>query len=87
MALGREEEADKLLSDFIAGFRKDRAYLIAEIYALRGEKNKAFDWLEKAYKDREPIIFIFLKDDPLLKNLEGDPRHISLLKRMNLPIN
>ncbi|HET9744921.1 MAG TPA: adenylate/guanylate cyclase domain-containing protein [Chitinophagaceae bacterium] len=86
-ALGREHEAEKLLSDFVTGFRNDRAYLIAEIYAFRGEKDKAFEWLEKAYKDREPIIFIFLKDDPLLKNLEGDPRHKSLFRRMNLPLN
>jgi serine/threonine-protein kinase len=86
-ALGRGEEAEKIFSDFVTGSQKGKAYLVAEIYAVRGEKDKAFEWLEKAYTAREPIIFLFLKDDPFLKNLESDPRHISLLKKLNLPID
>ena len=49
-------------------------YQIAEIYAIRGEKDKAFEYLEKSYIAREARL-TYLKGDPLLKNLESDPRH------------
>ena len=58
----------------------------AELYAYRGEKDKAFVWLEKAYQKKDGWL-VFLKGDPLLKNLEGDPRHIVFLKKMNLSLN
>ncbi len=88
-ALGRKKEADKLLNDYIAKFPKDeayQAYLIAEIYAFRGEKDRAFEWLEKSYIAREARL-TFLKDEPLLKNLWLDPRYKALLKKMNLPLD
>ncbi len=85
-ALGRKKEADKLLSDYIIKFQKDEAYLLAEIYAFRGEKDRAFEWLEKSYIAREPTL-LFLKGDPLLKNLWPDPRYKALLKKMNLPLD
>ena len=85
-ALGHKKEVDKLLSDYIARFQKDNMYQIAEIYAFRGEKDKAFEYLEKAYIDREARL-TYLKGDPLLKNLESDPRHTAFLKKMNLPVD
>jgi len=84
-ALGRKQEVDKLLSDYIVRFPKDNAYQIAEIYSVRGEKNKPFEWLEKSYIDRESRL-TYLKGDPLLKNLWLDPRYKALLKKMNLPL-
>ena len=85
-ALGRQKEADKKLTDYIAGFQQGNPYEIAEIYAFRGEKDKAFEWLEKAYKVRA-ARFIWFKNNPLFKNLEGDPRHKAFLKKMNLPVD
>ena len=85
-ALGRKKEVDKLLSDYIARFQKNNMYQIAEIYAVRGEKDKAFEYLEKSYIARETRL-TYLKGDPLLKNLENDPRHTAFLKKMNLPVN
>src|SRR5688572_53333 len=82
-ALGRKKEVDKMLNDHILKFAKDEAYQIAEVYALRGEKDKAFLWLEKAYLAKEARL-TYLKGDPLLKNLESDPRHKVFLKKMNL---
>ena len=84
-ALGRKKEADEELRNYIAIYQNDWAYLIAEIYAFRGEKDKAFEWLEKAYTRKDSWL-IFLKDDPLLKNLESDPRHTAFLKKMKLPL-
>ena len=85
-ALGRKKEVDKLLSDYIARFSKDNMFQIAEIYAVRGEKDIAFEYLEKSYIAREARL-TYLKGDPLLKNLEGDSRHRAFLKKMNLPVD
>ena len=83
-ALGFKKKADSLFSNYLARFQKDNMYQIAEIYAVRGEKDKAFEYLEKSYFAKE-ARFTYLKGDPLLKNLEGDPRHKALLKKLNLP--
>ncbi len=85
-ALGRKKEVDKMLSDYISSFSKDNKFQIAEIYAVQGEKDKAFYWLEEAYIDRESRI-TYVKADPLLKNLESDPRYTNFLKKMNLPLD
>ena len=85
-SLGRKKEVDKLLSDYIIKFPKDHAYQIAEIYAFQGEKDKAFEWLEESYKVRETRL-TFLKGDPLLKNLKNDPRYVTFMKKMNLPVD
>ena len=85
-ALGRKKEVDKLLSDYIIKFSKGSAFWITEIYAIRGEKDKAFEWLEKSYIARDPGL-TYLKGNPLLKNLEGDPRYLTFMKKMKLPLD
>jgi len=85
-ALGRKKEVDKMIRDYIVKFHKDEIYQIAQIYAFCGEKDKAFEWLEKSY-DAGYVRLNFFKGDPLLKNLEGDPRHTAFLKKMNLPLD
>jgi DNA-binding winged helix-turn-helix (wHTH) protein/TolB-like protein/Tfp pilus assembly protein PilF len=54
----------------------------ADFYARIGEKEKAFEYLEKAYEERS--AFVYLKVDPLLDGLRGDPRYRDLLRRVNL---
>jgi len=84
-ALGRKKEADEALTTYVTIYQNDWAYLIAEIYAFRGERDKAFEWLEKAYI-RKDTWLVWLKGDPLLRNLESDPRHVAFLKKMKLPV-
>ncbi len=48
------------------------AYQIAEVYALRGEKDKAFEWLQTAFDDRDAGMLGLLVD-PLLRGLRDDP--------------
>ncbi|MGA9770214.1 MAG: protein kinase [Blastocatellia bacterium] len=60
------------------------AYLTAVIYAGLGERDRAFEWLEKAYNERAEFL-IYLKTDPRLQSLRTDPRFQDLLRRIGLP--
>ena len=85
-ALGRKKEVDDLFSEYIVRFSNDNMYQLAEIYAVREDKDKAFQYLEKSYIARESRL-TYLKGDPLLKNLEGDPRYVTFMKKMKLPVD
>jgi hypothetical protein len=50
----------------------------------RGDSDKSFEWLEPAYKQRDPGL-TDMKTDPLFKSLRDDPRYTDFLKRMRLP--
>ena len=56
---------------------------MAELYARVGDKNKAFEWLEKAYEQRD-MSLIYLGVFPPWQSLRSDPRFASLLQRMGL---
>ena len=60
-------------------------YLIATIYSGLGDKEHAFEYLEKAYQEKSPDIAWFLKSDLRLDNLRSEPRFLSLLQRIQLP--
>jgi adenylate cyclase len=83
-SLGKKKEADELLNEFSKKYQNDWSYLLAQLHAFRGEKDAAFSWLETAYNKKDSWLF-WLKGDPLLRNLAGDPRHTAFLKKMNLP--
>lgn len=85
-ALGRRSDSDVALSRLISGHSNDSPYQVAEIYAYRGESNSAFQWMNRAYDERDPGLNQ-LKLDPLLKNIRSDPRYSELLKKMRLPLN
>jgi tetratricopeptide (TPR) repeat protein len=59
-------------------------YLIAEIYAGLGEKDEAFRWLERAYRERDAQIG-YLALDPEMDPLRSDPRFPPLIQRLKLP--
>jgi TolB-like protein/DNA-binding winged helix-turn-helix (wHTH) protein/Flp pilus assembly protein TadD len=83
--LGREQDSNAALSELIEKHDSDSAYQIAEVYAFRGESGKSFEWLERAYEQRDAGL-PDIKVDPLLKNLRHDPRYVQLLQEMRLPI-
>ena len=82
-ALGQKKEADAALTDLIAKLPKDAAYQIAEAYAFRGEADSAFEWLDRAYSQRDGGLTEII-GDPLMKSLEHDPRYLEFLKKMRL---
>jgi serine/threonine-protein kinase len=59
------------------------AYDIGEVHAYRGEADAAITWLDRAYRQRSDNM-VFLKVDPLLRNLRGNPGYKVLLRKMNL---
>jgi len=73
-ATGRKSESDAQLSAAIRHNGALWASEIARVYAYRGEKDLAFEWLDRAYEARDEDLY-FIKSDPLVKNLEGDPRY------------
>jgi eukaryotic-like serine/threonine-protein kinase len=86
LAAGKKKEADAALADYIREYQNDAAFQIAEIFAYRGEKDKAFEWLERAYKQRDTGLSE-MKGDPLLRSLHADPRWPAFLKKMKLPLD
>ena len=82
---GRRDEALKIIN--LSKERRQRGYTaatkLAVIYAGLGEKDQAFDWLETAFKERDPFMKN-LKVDPWFDNLRSDPRFTDLLRRMKL---
>ncbi len=59
------------------------AYLNAQANAYCGNVDLAFEWLERAYKQRNAGL-CQMKPQPLLRNLRSDPRWQSFLKKMRL---
>jgi TolB-like protein len=75
--------ADAALADLLAN-RVGVAYQIAEVYAARSEKDKAFEWLQIAF-DEHDTGMLGLLVDPLLRDLRDDPRYKALVAKMNFP--
>jgi eukaryotic-like serine/threonine-protein kinase len=73
-------------ADYTSNANDPNAYspmAVAQTYAELGDKDQAFLWLEKCYKDRANLQF--LKVDPTLSSLHSDPRFADLVKRVGFP--
>jgi TolB-like protein len=80
-ALGRHAESDKSTKQLIDDHGKDWPYGIAQVYAYRMDRDNAMRWLEAAYAQRDPDLQL-VKIDPLLRNMQGDPRYESFLHKL-----
>ncbi len=67
----------------VNNYPNQAAFQIAEVYAVRGETDRAFEWLELARAQRDAGLSAIM-GDPLLKNLSADPRYLAFLKKMRL---
>ena len=78
---GRATEADAALAGLISATQEREAYRVAEVYAFRGETERAFDWLAVAahqvrsgdrFPSRSPPLAML--QSPILRPLQADPR-------------
>jgi len=83
---GRRRQTLDIVAQFkrLAQNRYVDAYMVAAMYTGLGNKDHAFEWLNKAYEDRSSSI-PFVKVDPFFDALHSDPRFQDLLRRIGLP--
>jgi serine/threonine-protein kinase len=90
---GKKDEATAILGQLLEMRQREYvpAICMARIYSRIGENDKAIDWLEKAFEERNGEM-VFLKGEidgaaqgDSLNSLGNDPRTIDLLQKMNLP--
>jgi TolB-like protein len=81
---GERRAADEALAELIAKDRDFLAYQVAQVYAWRGENDKAFEWLQVSL-DTHDTGTVSLLIDPLLRGLQHDPRYNRLLAQIGLP--
>jgi TolB-like protein len=81
---GDRPAADATLAELIARDRNVMAYQVAEVYAWRGENDKAFEWLQISLDAHDTGTVSFFID-PLLRGLQHDPRYNRLLSKIGLP--
>jgi len=82
--LGQRDEALKILEQMqqLATRRYVADYSFALVHMALGEKNKAVEWLERGYRDRAGHEIAFIKLDPMLDPLRGDPRFEALVQKI-----
>jgi TolB-like protein len=83
-AMGREAESAAALAEYTKERADEDAFQIAEAHAFRGEVDQAFAWLDRAFSQKDPTLYM-IKGDLHFKNIEPDPRYKALLRKMNLP--
>ena len=83
---GQRDRARKLLEELkqLSKHRYVAPYEIAVIHIGLGDKEQAFEWLEKAFQDHSHWL-LWLKVDPRFDSIKGDPRYLDLRRRMGLP--
>lgn len=84
--IGRTEEARKILQEVESAWKPGdpMSHLIGIVHARLGEKDAAFEWLEKAFQERANFL-VYFKVHPLFDGLHGDTRFDALVKRIGLP--
>jgi TolB-like protein/tetratricopeptide (TPR) repeat protein len=82
--LGHAEASQRMLEELTRRFAYMAAYQVAETHAWRGEPDRAFEWLERAYSQRDTGL-LGTGVDPFLRKLRGDARWKPFLRKMNLP--
>jgi tetratricopeptide (TPR) repeat protein len=85
-AIGNRAEAEKILHNIEEKSKSGKAspYLAATIYAGLGQKDKAMELIEKAYREKSLDVAWILKPDVRTANLRSDPRFQNLLQRVGL---
>jgi serine/threonine-protein kinase len=84
--LGRTSDADRSLAEFIRSFGDTGAVQVAQIYAFRGEKDLAFQWLDKARQQRDPGLF-GLRRSVFFRPITDDPRWTAFWRELGIEVS
>jgi adenylate cyclase len=82
--LGRTKEADAALEAAIKQNDGSGAFWIAAMFADRRQDTRAFEWLDRAYRQKDPMIE-YIKATPDFNPLKGDPRYKAFIDKLHLP--
>ncbi len=77
--------ADAALRTFIEKDAGGSAYQIAEVYALRNDAKATFEWLDRAWSNRDPGIQ-YLLYSPFIPRYKDDPRFAAFCRKVGLPV-
>jgi len=82
----KREEAEKVLEELKEQSKRRYVppYFLAAIYTGLGDKDQAFQWLERAYEERSSWL-LYLREEPRLDRLRSDPRFHGLVRRVAFP--
>jgi eukaryotic-like serine/threonine-protein kinase len=85
-AAGKRAEAHGIIDELVRSSKSGHVspFYIAEVYSTLGERDQAFEGLEKAYQLRDDEL-VWILIDPSFDNIRSDPRYADLLRRMGLP--
>ena len=81
--LGHLADAQQQLDTLIEKYAYVAAYQVAEAYAWRGDKERAFSWLERARVQKDGG-YASVKIDPMLRKLRDDPRYLAAVRAAHL---
>jgi hypothetical protein len=76
--------ADGALRTLITQDTSEAPYQIAEVYALRRDADRSFEWLDRAWATRDPGLS-FLLNDPIILRYRDDPRFAAFCHKVGLP--
>ena len=79
--LGHAPESEQALDALKTKYAAGSAFQIAAVYAWRGEKDRAFEWLDRSYDQRDSGMQR-MRYDPTIASLHNDPRFAALVNKM-----
>jgi len=82
-ALGQQAEADATLEELIEKGSEDAAYQVAQVYGMRGAADKAFEWLDRAFENRDSGLGLVMGDSSFSR-VVTDPRFEALMEKLGL---
>jgi TolB-like protein/tetratricopeptide (TPR) repeat protein len=77
--------ADAALQKFIAGNDKNGPFQVATVYGLRKDPDRMFQWLDRAYEERDPGL-PQLTVMPFIRDYRTDPRFAALCARLKITL-
>ncbi len=81
--LDRKEESTEALEQLAHMHGDSSGFQVAQVHAVRGERDAAFEWLERAYEGRDAGVAL-AKVSRHLDGLHGDPRWATFMRRIGL---